>query len=61
MKLYREFEEALIEVANNTKETPEFSERFIKMVKNYMNGMNDMSNIDDLIQETILLGEENED
>lgn len=61
MKLYKEFEEALLEVAENANETPEFSERFCKIVKNYMNGMKDLSDIDDLIQETIILGEENED
>ena len=60
MKLYKEFEEALLEVAESAKETPEFSGQFCKMVKNYMNGMKDMSDIDDLIQETIILGESKE-
>lgn len=61
MKLYKEFEEALLEVAENAGETPEFSGRFCRLIKNYMNGMKDMSEIDDVIQETITLGDENED
>lgn len=60
MKSYQEFENALQEVAKNAKEEVGFEERFIMMVRNYMNGMEDMSNIDDLIGETIVLGEENE-
>lgn len=61
MKLYKEFEEALTEVARGAEEAPEFNERFCKMIKNYMNGMEDLSEIDDVIQETIILGAENED
>lgn len=57
MKLYREFEEALQEVAENADEKNGFEERFSKMVKNYMNGMVDKSNLEDVISETIRLGE----
>lgn len=61
MKLYQEFVDALQEVAANAKEKSGFEERFIKMVENYVNGMKDMSNIDDLIEEMMVLGEENGD
>lgn len=61
MRLYQEFEEALQEVAENADEASDFQERFIRLVKNYMNEMFDMANLDDVIQETIILGEENED
>lgn len=61
MKLYHEFEEALQEVAEKANEKNGFEERFSKMVKNYMNGMKDWSNLDDIISETISLGEEDED
>lgn len=60
MKLYDEFAEALKEVSESAKEKNGFSERFSKMVKNYMNGMIDKSNLEDVISETISLGEENE-
>lgn len=61
MKLYHEFEEALQEVAENAGEESGFEERFKKMIKNYMNGMLDKSNLEDVISETIRLGEEDED
>lgn len=61
MKSYKEFEEALQEVAESAKEEVGFEGRFIMMIKNFMNGMEDISNINDLIEETIVLGEENED
>lgn len=57
MKLYDEFTEALQEVAESAKEENGFSERFSKMVKNYMNGMIDRSNLEDVISETIRLEE----
>ena len=60
MKLYKEFEEALQEVADQAQERPEFGGRFTMLVRNYMNGMNDMSDIDDLIELTAL-EEDNED
>lgn len=60
MKLYHEFEEALQEVEENAREKKGFAERFDKMVKNYMNGMTDKSNLEDVISETISLGEEYE-
>ena len=60
MKLYQEFEDALKEVAANAREEAGFEERFIMMVKNYMNGMEDMSNIDDLIRDMMVLGENDE-
>lgn len=61
MKLYNEFEDALLEVAAGAKEKDDFEERFIKMIKNYMNGMIDRPNMEDVIEETIILGDENED
>lgn len=61
MKRYHEFDEALREVAGNAKEKNGFEERFSQMVKNYMNGMIDKSNLEDVIDETISLGEEDED
>lgn len=60
MKLYHEFEEALNEVAGNAKEEKGFAERFSKMIKNYMNGMTDLSNLENVIRETIRLGDKDE-
>lgn len=60
MKLYQEFEDALKEVAANAREEAGFEARFVMMVKNYMNGMEDMSNIDDLIRDMMVLGENDE-
>ncbi len=60
MKLYREFEEALQEVAMDANEKNGFEERFSKVIKNFMNGMIDKSNLEDVISETIGLGEEYE-
>lgn len=60
MKLYHEFEEALHEVAGSAKEKNGFAERFDRMIKNYVNGMTDLSNLEDVINETISLGEKDE-
>ena len=60
MKLYKEFEEALQEVADQAQERQEFGGRFIMLVRNYMDGMKDMSDMDDLI-ELIEPGESDED
>lgn len=60
MNLYKEFEDALTEVSENAGETTEFGGRFCMLIKNFMNGMSDLSDIDDLIQEAMIPGEENE-
>lgn len=60
MKLYKEFEEALQETAEQAGEKAEFGGRFYKLVKNYMNGMESLYDIEDIIQEAMISGEENE-